>query len=281
MITADSKSELDITWDAIPQLTRSGFATMPYLASLYAPWLRELGSLEELGKWLKVKDFREEVKDAIRTGKWFIRVAYNPNTAPRWAENIMVLKSEVPGIDGKSIAEIAGERDADPWDTYFDIIAEDPFTRGATGAMGPRTPYLHYWTHPKGMVGLDTSVFDTEWQAKNPPYSIPGINTFSAYPMFYIKYVREGSLFTLEEAVQKTSTLPARVHNIEGRGVLKEGGYADIVLMNLPKLKILSDEIETRRHPEGIDYVFVNGEIVVEKGKHTGATPGRVLTRTT
>ena len=281
MITADSKSELDITWDAIPQLTRSGFATMPYLASLYAPWLRELGGLEALGKWLKVKDFREEVKDAIRTGKWFIRVAYNPNTAPRWAENIVVLKSEVPDVDGKTIAEIAGERDADPWDTYFDIIAEDPFTRGATGAMGPRTPYLHYWTHPKGMVGLDTSVFDAEWQSKNPPYSIPGINTFSAYPMFYIKYVRDGSLFTLEEAVHKTSTLPARVHNIEGRGILREGGYADIVLMDLPKLKVLSDEIETRRHPEGIDYVFVNGEVVVEKGKHTGATPGRVLTRTT
>jgi N-acyl-D-aspartate/D-glutamate deacylase len=281
MITADSKSELDITWDAIPQLTRSGFATMPYLASLYAPWLRELGGLEAFGKWLKVKDFREEVKDAIRTGKWFIRVAYNPNTAPRWAENIMILKSEVPDVDGKTIAEVAEERDVDPWDAYFDIIAEDPFTRGATGSMGPRTPYLHYWTHPKGMVGLDTSVFDADWQSKNPPYSIPGINTFSAYPMFYIKYVRDGSLFTLEEAVQKTSTLPARVHNLEGRGVLKEGGYADIVLMDLPKLKVLSDEIETRRHPDGIEYVFVNGEVVVENGEHTGATPGRVLTRTT
>ena len=68
MINADSKDELGITWDAIHQLTRSGFSTMPYLASLYAPWLRELGGLEGFGKWLKVKDFREEVKDAIRAG---------------------------------------------------------------------------------------------------------------------------------------------------------------------------------------------------------------------
>jgi len=280
MITADSKDELDITWDAIPQLTRSGFATMPYLASLYAPWLRELGGLEGFGKWLKVKDFREEVKDAIRSGKWFIRVAYNPNTAPRWAENIIVLKSKVPGINGKTVAEIAEERNTEPWDTYFDIIAEDPFTRGATDSMSPGAPYLHYWTHPKGMVGLDTSVFNAEWQSKNPPYSIPGINTFSAYPMFYIKYVRDGSIFSLEEAVQKTSTLPAKVHNIEGRGILKEGGYADIVLMDLSKLKVRSNEVETRRYPEGIDHVFVNGKQVVEKGKHTGATPGRVLKRT-
>lgn len=279
MITKDSKGDLDITWDAIPQLTRSGFSTMPYLASLYAPWLRELGGLEEFGKWLKVTDFREEVKDAIRNGKWFIRVAYNPNTAPRWAENITVLKSNVPNIDGKTIAQIAQERNTNPWDTYFDIVAEDPYTRGATGSMSPRKSYLHYWTNPKGMVGLDTSVFDVKYKAKSPPYSIPGINTFSAYPLFFIKYVRDGDIFSLEEAVQKTATMPARVHNLEGRGIIKEGGYADIVLMNLSKLKVISDEIEPRKYPKGIEYVFVNGKAVVEKGKHTGARSGRVLIR--
>jgi len=279
MITADSKGDLDITWDAIPGMTRSGFSTMPYLASLYGPWLRELGGLEEFGKWLKVKDFREEVKDAIRRGKWFIRVAYNPNTNPRWADNICVLKSKVPDVDGKTIAQIAKERNADQWDTWLDIIAEDPHARGVTGSFEPRASYLQNYTHPKGMVGLDTSVFDTKWEAKSPPYSFPGINTFSAFPMFFIKYMRDGDLFTLEEAVRKTSTMAARVHNIKGRGVLKEGAYADIVLMDIPKLKVLGDEIETRKHPKGIEYVFVNGEAVVKKTKHTSATPGRVLTK--
>jgi N-acyl-D-amino-acid deacylase len=279
MLTADAKEELDITWDAIPQLTRSGFAVMPYLSSLYAPWLRELGGREAFSKWLKVKDFREEVKDAIRQGKWFIRVAYNPNTNPRWAENIYVLKSKVPDVDGKTIAQIAKEREADEWDTWLDIIAEDPDARGATGQLVPRDSYLQYYTHPRGMVGLDTSIADDKYQMKSPPYSFPGINTFSAYPMFYIKYVRDRSLFTLEEAVQKTATMPARVHNLEGRGVLKEGGYADIVLMNLPKLKVMGDEVETRKYPKGIEYVFVNGEAVVEKGKHTGARTGKVLKR--
>jgi len=207
-----------------------------------------------------VKDFREEVKDAVRRGKWFIRVAYNPNTAPKWAENIIVLKSKVPGIDGKTVAEVAAERDADQWDTYFDIIAEDPYTRGATGTLGPRKPYLQYWTHPRGMVGLDTSVFDKDYQGKSPPYNIPGINPFSAFPMFYIKYVRDGDVLTMEEAVQKTATMAA-------------------VLMDLPNLKVLSTEIEPRQHPEGIEYVMVNGTIAVDKGKYTGKRAGRVLTR--
>jgi N-acyl-D-aspartate/D-glutamate deacylase len=279
MITEGSGGDLDITWDAIPQMTRSGFAVMPYLCSLYAPWLRELGGREEFARWLKVEDFRGEVKEAIRGGKWFIRVAYNPNTNPRWAENIYVLKSSVSGVDGKSIREIAAEREADEWDTWLDIIAEDPDARGATGQLEPRKWALQYYTHPRGMVGLDTSVFDTEWEMKNPPYTFPGINTFSAFPMFYIKYVRDGGVFSLEDAVQKTSTMAARVHNLEGRGVLREGAHADVFLMDLKGLKVLGDEIETRRHPEGIEYVFVNGEAVVEKGRHTGAKPGRVLRR--
>jgi N-acyl-D-aspartate/D-glutamate deacylase len=279
MITKDAKSDLDVTWDAIPQLTRSGFSTMPYLCSLYEPWLRELGSREAFSKWLKVEDFREEVKEAIRAGKWFIRVAYNPNTNPRWAENISVLKTKVPGVKGKTIKEIAAERNADEWDTWLDIISEDPDARGALGFLTPDPAYLHYWTHPRGMVGLDTSVFDYEWEMKNPPYNIPGINTFSAFPMFFINYVRESNIFTMEEAVQKTSTLAACVHNIPGRGVLTEGAYADILLMDLQGLKVNSTEMEPRKHPEGIKLVLVNGEAVVEDGFHKGTKPGRVLTR--
>jgi len=279
MITRDSKDELGITWDAIPQMTRSGFATMPYLCSLYEPWLRELGSREALAKWFKVEDFREEVKDAIRRGKWFIRVADNPNTNPRWADNIYVLKSKVPGLDGKSIAQIAEERKRDPWDTWMDIIAEDPDARGVTGQLKPSPAYLQYYTNSKGMVGLDTSVFDKDWEMSAPPYTFPGLNTFSAFPMFITKYVRDSGLFTMEEAVQKTSTMAARVHNLKGRGVIKEGAYADIVLLDVPNIKILGDEIETRRHPEGVECVFVNGVAVVEKGRHTGERPGRVLKR--
>lgn len=279
MITRDSEGELDVTWDAIPFLVRGGFSVMPYLCGLLEPWLRELGSREALGKWLEVPDFREEVLDAIKAGKWFIRVAYNPNTNPRWAENLTVTKSRVKDIDGKSVAQIAGERGKDPWETYCDIIAEDPDTRGVTGTMSFNPAYLQYYTHPKGMVGLDTLVQDEKYQAKNPPWSLPGINTFAAFPIFYKSLVNERKVFSLEEAVQKTSVMAARVHNLEGRGTIGKGSYADIVLMDLPHLKIEANEIEPRKYPDGVRYVFVNGVPVVKGGRHTGAAPGRVLKR--
>jgi N-acyl-D-aspartate/D-glutamate deacylase len=71
----------------------------------------------------------------------------------------------------------------------------------------------------------------------------------------------------------------AKVHNLQGRGTLETGGYADIVLVDMPNLNVTANEIEPRKHPEGIKYVFVNGEPVVREGKHTGARPGRVLRR--
>ena len=71
----------------------------------------------------------------------------------------------------------------------------------------------------------------------------------------------------------------AKRHNLKGRGVINEGWYAEIVLMDLSKLKLMATPLETRMPPRGIEYVIVNGVPVVEKAKHTGATPGRVLRR--
>jgi len=281
MITKDAQGELDITWDAIPFLVRGGFSVMPYLCSLLEPWLRELGGREALGKWMEVPEFRQEVYEAIRAGKWFIRVAYNPNTNPHWAKNLYVTQSKVEGIAGKSVQEVAEMWGLDPWNAYCEIIARDPDTRGVTGTLTYSPAYDQYYTHPRGMIGLDTMVCDEKYQRQSPPYSLPGINSFAAYPIFLNKYVKEKKTFTLEEAVQKTSVMAARVHNLEGRGTLEAGGYADIVLLDLPGLKVTADEIEPRRYPEGIRYVFVNGTPVVAEGKHTGARPGRVLTRAT
>ena len=122
---------------------------------------------------------------------------------------------------------------------------------------------------------------DDKREQEVPPYSIPGINTYSAFPAFLIKFVREMKLLTLEQAIRKMSTAAAEAYRIKDRGVLKPGSYADIVLFDLDGLKVWGDPLEPRRYPKGIEYVFVNGVAVVEKGEHTGATPGRVVKRGT
>jgi N-acyl-D-amino-acid deacylase len=282
----DARAEgLPLTFDSMPWFIFGGFSVMPYLSSLQEPWLREQGSREKFSEWLKVPDYRKEVQDAISSGKWFIRLAYNPNANPQWAENIWVVKHRSPGCDNKTVAQIAKERDKGQMDTYFDLICEDPDSRGVAVGVAesgnfPWKPYRAlFFKHPAGALSLDQSVYDHTRQQETPPYSIPGINAFSAFPGFLIKFVREMKLFTLPQAIRKISTAAAEHHRLKGRGKLTRGSYADIVLFDLDDLKVVGDPIEPRKYPEGIEYVFVNGEAVVEKGEHTGATPGGVIRR--
>ena len=96
-------------------------------------------------------------------------------------------------------------------------------------------------------------------------------------PKFLIRNVREGSLLTIEEAVYKCSTLPAKVYGLEGRGVIEPGAYADIALLDWDGLRIVGKPEESRSYPEGVRCVLVNGEVVVDGGVHTGARPGKIL----
>ena len=282
----DARAEgLPLTFDSMPWFIFGGFDVMPYLSSLLTPWLREQGSRERFSEWLKVPDYRKEVQDAIATGKWFIRLAYNPNTNPQWAENIWVVRHRSPGCNDKTVAQIAKERGKNPLETYFDLICEDPEGRGVAVGVAesgnfPQKPYRAlFFKHPAAALSLDQSVVDHTRQQEVPPYSMPGINSFSAFPGFIIEFVKKLKIFTLEEAIGKMSTAAAEHHGMKGRGRITPGSYADIVLFDLDKIRVIGDPIEPRRYPEGIEHVFVNGAAVVEDGEHTGATPGKIIKR--
>jgi len=277
---------LDISFDSMPWFLRGGFDVMPYLSSILTPWLRESGSREKFAEWLKVPDYREEIVDALKNGKWYIRLAYSPNSNPQWAENIWVSKHKDEKLVGKNVAQIAAEREKPLLDTWFDLICEDPDATGYTAGTAdtgnfPWKPYRALmFQHRCGSLSLDQSVYDAEYKMKKPPYRRPGRNCYSAFPAFIDKMVNELNVFTVEECIYKISTAAAEHHNLKGRGTITPGSYADITVFSLDKLKVVSTPVEPNKHPKGIEYVFVNGDTVVEKGKHTGATPGRVLRRT-
>jgi N-acyl-D-aspartate/D-glutamate deacylase len=94
-----------------------------------------------------------------------------------------------------------------------------------------------------------------------------------------MRYVRDSDFLSMEQAVQKTSTIPAKTFRVTDRGTLLPGAYADIVLMDLEKLDHTGPAELTTTYPKGIPYVLVNGKVVVDNGLHTGARPGSILTR--
>ena len=274
---------LPLSFDSMPWFLPGGFDIMPYLCSILLPWLKEAGSREKFAEWLKVPDYREEVVDAIRTGKWFIRLAYSPNTNPQWAENIWISRHKDASLAGMNVAQIAAQREKPQLDTWFDLICEDPDAMAyASGTADtgnfPWKPYRSLmFQHRVGSLSLDQSVANAEYERKTPPYSKPGMNAFSAFPAFVNKMVKDIGVFTLEQCIYKISTAAAEHHNLVGRGTITPGSYADITVFDYDKLEVVGTPVEPRQHPRGIEYVFVNGEAVVEKGAHTGATPGKVL----
>jgi N-acyl-D-aspartate/D-glutamate deacylase len=93
------------------------------------------------------------------------------------------------------------------------------------------------------------------------------------------KYVRQEKLLPVEEAVRKMTRLPAEKLGLKNRGLIREGMWADITIFHPERVRDQATFVDPHRYPEGIEYVLVNGTMVIEKGEHSGKLAGRVLRR--
>jgi N-acyl-D-aspartate/D-glutamate deacylase len=272
IINEASVEGVDIAFDVIPNTT-GGTLTATDLVATLTPWLREVGSPERLAESLKAKDFQEDIKWAIDSGKW---PSLNSKTDPYWPENLVVARCAVRACEGKTIGEIARRDDADPLHTLFALIIADPRAKMRSEFMREEA-VIAFLKHPKVMVGLDTYVFDTDWQTKHPPYYMPHPNTYGGFPRYLRRFVNELRIMSLEEAIRKATYIPAQRFGLVDRGLLTVGAYADIVVLDQSAIRELGDALEPRQYPQGIKYVIINGEVVVDDGRHTGARSGKVL----
>ena len=123
--------------------------------------------------------------------------------------------------------------------------------------------------HPTTMIGSDGL-----YSPGNPHPRVYG-----TFPRILGRYVREEGLLSLEDAVRKMTSFPAQKLGLHSKGVIRPGADADVVVFD-PKTVIDRATFEhSAQYPEGIEYVLVNGELSVDKGRFTGRTAGRVLSR--
>ena len=104
----------------------------------------------------------------------------------------------------------------------------------------------------------------------------PHPRSFGTFPRA-LSLTREKGLFSLEEAVRKMTALPASRLGLVGRGLLKEGFWADLVIFDEKEVRDRATFSHPQQYPSGMHYVLVNGEVVVEGGQHTGRRSGQVL----
>jgi N-acyl-D-amino-acid deacylase len=124
--------------------------------------------------------------------------------------------------------------------------------------------------HPAAAIGSDgpLSVFGV---------GAPHPRQYGTFAGVLGYYVRERGIISLEEAVRKMSSMSAQRLGIRDRGLLVEGYFADIAIFDSDEIKDMATFESPHQYAVGMKYVLVNGELVVEEGKHTGRRPGKVL----
>lgn len=127
----------------------------------------------------------------------------------------------------------------------------------------------------------DLSMFCTDGWALTPKGILgqgkPHPRSYGTYPKILARYVRDRNVLRLEDAIRKMSSLPAQRIGLPRRGIIKEGMYADIVLFDLEKIQDAATYMDSQQFPIGINYVIVNGTVVIDEGKHTNKLPGKTL----
>jgi N-acyl-D-aspartate/D-glutamate deacylase len=171
---------------------------------------------------------------------------------------------------GKSIAEIAALKNADPFDTAFDLLVEE---RGNVTMVD----YITCEADIDRIVRLPYASIISD--SLYPDGGLPHPRNSTNIAMVFHELVCRRGVLSLEEAVHKLSGLPAEAMGLSGKGLLKPGFDADIVVfrpenISAPADYIRPDYIRPDRYTAGFGYVFIAGRIVLEKGKRTGAMPG-------
>lgn len=214
---------------------------------------------------------------------------YEDHAATAFAVEELALPEEMliptfvpaPELAGKTLAEIAALRGTDAATTLIELIREaEAFRAGlgpderdeadlesviATSMREEDVERLMAWEH----TGFCT---DGELAGAHP-------RGFGSFPRILGRYVREHGVLTLEEAIHKMTGATAERLGIRERGTIEPGRFADLVLFDPERIVDRATTDEPHALSEGIDRVWVNGQVVYEAGYSTGRLPGRVLRR--
>ena len=220
---------------------------------------------DALLKKLEDPAIRSEIRKEMETlGGWENWFAH----AGRDWDRIVVARMSAPydRYNGQTIAGIAKTLGKDPWEIFFDLCRSD-------AAAMPQT--MSDANKIKAMQAPFTS-FDTDAGPAAFGWAVHP-RGFGAFPRLFGRYVRELGALTLEAAVQRASAVAANEIMTYDRGRLAPGLAADIVIFDPVTIRDRATFAEPSLPAEGISHVLVNGQVVLENGKYTGAKPGRVL----
>lgn len=267
----------------------TGFDVIPYIAAnttllaIYPPWALA-GGVDALLQRLRDRAIRKKVARSIEEdvpgwpcwtpGGW----PHNLVEATGW-NNVWVMWVESERnkhLEGKSLQAIADEQDKEPFEVAADLTLEEKghamcLYMGVSGELGEEAGLEKLMAHPYAAFETDAIITGK---------GVPHPAGYGAMPRVLGHFVRNRKLFPLEDAVRRITSLPAQRFGLKKRGVIREGACADLVVFDAATIDDRTTYTEPTNEPVGIDYVIINGQVVVDHGRfESNKLPGQVIRR--
>ena len=253
MVEDAAASGQDVTFDSYPYVFGS-----TRLLIMVPDWAHN-GGVGRLKEALASEDARKRLRQEMQP------------RGPSW-DNVWLTYFKRPRnhkYEGLSVEAVAALRNQQPVDAICDLLLEEDLQTCyvSDGANGNTLPA--FVAHPLSMVGSDAVLLG----------DFPSPRTYGCFPVILAEYVREENQMSLPEAIRKMTSFPAQRLGLADRGILRDGMKADVTVFHPKNVKAPATRTQPKQFPIGIEYVIVNGSLVVDGGEHTGALPGRALRR--
>jgi N-acyl-D-amino-acid deacylase len=267
-IEAARASGLDVSANAYPYTAAAtGFdAAMP-------PWVQEGGTEAWLARLRDPATRARVVAEMSLPGKGW----ENLYAAAGSPERVLLtgFRSEpLRRCHGMTLAEVARSRGATPEETIVDLVLEDR-------SRGTAAYFLMSEENVSRVLALPwvSLCSDEEALAPRDPFRAhrPHPRAYGTFARFLGRYVRDGHLVPLGEAIRRLTSLPARNFRLEDRGTLTPGAFADVVVFDPRQILDVATYDDPHRFARGVEHVFVNGVPVLRDARMTGAKPGRFV----
>jgi N-acyl-D-amino-acid deacylase len=237
------------------------------------PWALD-GGYEALFARLRDPEARKKIAAAVRAPGTDWENLYLAAGSPDRVRLVEFKTQKLKPLTGKTLAEAAKLRGEDPVETIMNLVLEDRYRVGTVYFMMSED-------NIRRQIALPWVSFGSDAQSMAP---VKPFTDSSTHPRAYGnfarvlgKYVRDDKVLTLAEAVRKLSGLPATNLELDRRGFIREGHFADVVAFDPATVADRATFENPHQFAVGMKHVFVNGMQVLNDGAHTGAKPGRAV----
>ena len=228
----------------------------------------QTGGIEQFMAGLRIRKFRDALTKALKTPSHdfenIVELVGLDNVSA-----VSMNSGRFRPYSGRPIAEIAKELHEDPYETLYDILAAEHCEVAMLDTVTCEEDLITFYSDHDASVISD---------AIYPDGGRLHPRVYATYPYFLINFVRDKQVFSIEEAVRKMTSAPAKVLKID-RGTLKEGAAADLCIFKLENLRAPATFDKPDQLCEGFDLVMTNGVPVVDHDLWLPGSPGRVIKR--